>query len=572
MPPSEIQAEITATCQEISQLETDTSSAIVKKLLNLIEHLAGDNERLGIELQQLKDEINRLKGEQGKPDIKANKIKNEDISSEQERKEAEAKANSHAESTTDEQGQESSNKLKRKRTAKLKNIKIDRVQNCPLDKAGLPNDLEFKGYEDVVIQDIIITTDNVNYRREVYYSASQKKSYRGELPSEVKNRGKYGPGVRALIPILKSEANMSEKRILSFFKNIGIEISATYISRQWTGAYDLFNQEKSELYRQGIGLSNHVQIDDTGARVNGVNHYCQIVCSPLFTAYFTTQHKNRLSVLDILTDFEPRQYRYNKHSQLLLKMMKLAGKAQRAVSNQLAFGQVMTQAEFEAQLASMDSLGDRQRTHVTEACAIAYYQQQTEFPIIKILLADDAPQFKLLTLHLALCWIHDARHYKKLRPFIGIHQQALANFRRRYWDYYTELLNYKHYPTPDRHAWLSKQFDQLFSTTTGYDDLDDRIAKTRDKKTELLQVLTFPSLPLHNNDSELGARVQARARDVSFQTRSEEGTKIKDTFMTINQTCKKLGVSFYDYVYDRVSGRFELPSLVEVMAQKALTL
>jgi len=72
-----------------------------------------------------------------------------------------------------------------------------------------------------------------------------------------------------------------------------------------------------------------------------------------------------------------------------------------------------------------------------------------------------------------------------------------------------------------------------------------------------------------NNAAELGARVQARVRDVSFQTRSEKGTKIKDTFMTINQTAKKLGVSFYDYVYDRVTGQFKLPSLADLIIQKA---
>lgn len=85
----------------------------------------------------------------------------------------------------------------------------------------------------------------------------------------------------------------------------------------------------------------------------------------------------------------------------------------------------------------------------------------------------------------------------------------------------------------------------------------------------MLRVLEQPQLPLHNNASELGARVQARVRDVSFQTRSEEGTKIKDTFLTINQTAKKLGVSFYDYIYDRVGGKFEMPSLAELIAQKS---
>jgi hypothetical protein len=80
--------------------------------------------------------------------------------------------------------------------------------------------------------------------------------------------------------------------------------------------------------------------------------------------------------------------------------------------------------------------------------------------------------------------------------------------------------------------------------------------------------LEQPSVPLHNNAAELGPRAQARVRDVSFQTRSEAGTLIKDTFMTINQTTKKLGVSFYDYIYDSVSEQFALPSLADLIIEK----
>lgn len=176
----------------------------------------------------------------------------------------------------------------------------------------------------------------------------------------------------------------------------------------------------------------------------------------------------------------------------------------------------------------------------------------------------------MLTLCLALCWIHDGRHYKKLKPFVPLHQQVLAQFLSHYWAFYTELLKYKREPTPATKLILADKFDNLFSSTTGYDDLDDRIAKTLAKKNELLLVLDYPQIPLHNNAAELGARVQARSRDVSFQTRSGPGTKIKDTFMTINQTAKKLGVSFYEYVYDRVTKQYKLPSLADLIIQKAL--
>jgi hypothetical protein len=88
----DLQAEIIAINQEIGQLENSVSLALVKKLLNLIERVVKENNTLLTERQQLRDEINRLKGEQGKPDIKANKKNDGDISPEAERKEAEANA------------------------------------------------------------------------------------------------------------------------------------------------------------------------------------------------------------------------------------------------------------------------------------------------------------------------------------------------------------------------------------------------------------------------------------------------------------------------------------------------
>ena len=143
---------------------------------------------------------------------------------------------------------------------------------------------------------------------------------------------------------------MSEKRILGFFQNFGIEVSATYISQQWTGSDYLFHQEKSALYRSGITANDDVQIDDTSARVNGTNQYCQIVCNSLFTAYFTTPNKDRLTVLSVLTDFMPPHYLYNEQAKLLLDTFKLADKARVAIDAQLPVDVVMNESEFKAYL------------------------------------------------------------------------------------------------------------------------------------------------------------------------------------------------------------------------------
>ena len=116
---------------------------------------------------------------------------------------------------------------------------------------------------------------------------------------------------------------------------------------------------------------------------------------------------------------------------------------------------------------------------------------------------------------------------------------------------------------------LAAEFERLFATTTGYEQLDDRIVKTRLKKTSLLLVLDHPELPLHNNPAELGARQRVRKRDVSFGPRTEEGKQGWDTFQTLAATAKKLGVSFYHYIRDRVSGACTMPSLADLIRQRA---
>lgn len=201
-----------------------------------------------------------------------------------------------------------------------------------------------------------------------------------------------------------------------------------------------------------------------------------------------------------------------------------------------------------------------------EASAIIAYQRSTH--AIEILLTDDAPQLKQITELLALCWIHDGRHYKKLNPIVDQHRRLLDEFLTRYWDYYHRLIAYKAHPTIEYAQTLNMAFDELFSTQTGYEQLDERIRKSKQKKESLLLVLQYPSLPLHNNASELGARVQARYRDISFHTMSEKGTEAKDTFMTIVETAKKLMVNTHHYFYDRISKNYEMPSLASLIEQQ----
>jgi hypothetical protein len=549
MSPLEITASLEVLQLSIESIEDEKVRASLVGLLNLVEALARENETLREENQRLKDEINRLKGEQGKPQIKGKKRKGEDISSERERQgDSKSKGKS----------------ARRGRGSKRARIKIDRVKRCSVDRDDLPADAVFKGYESVIVQDLKIVTDNIEFKREIFYSPSQKKTYRGQLPSGY--QGAYGPRIKALIVAMKHQCNMSQPKILEFLHSFEVDISGAYIAKLLTEDQGIFHAEKAELYRAALGCGAYQQIDDTSARVNGENHYTQILCNEWYTVYFTTAHKDRLTILDVLRDFAPRQFMVNGETLSLLEHFRVSKKLIMRLQA-VEKDRVFNEQQFNEQLDRF-RLGKRQRWRILEAAAIAAYHQDTQIPVVKLLLSDDAGQFKLLTEQWALCWVHDARHYKKLTPVVPQHQEKLQGFRNAYWVFYDQLARYKNHPTCAEAHRLSEQFDRLFSTRTGYEQLDERIAKTETKKEALLMVLRHPELPLHNNAAELGARAQARARDVSLHTKSKAGTKAKDTFMSVVQTAKKLGVNVYDYFYDRISGRFMLPSLAQLIREK----
>jgi len=524
----------------------------IRLLLQIIEELSEENEKLKALVQKLRDEINQLKGEQGKPKIAGSK-NNKDISSEYERKRF--------------------NSLKEKKSkAKIPKIKIDCTEVCKVDSSILPEDAQFKGYKSVIVQEISIKTKNTEYKKEVYYSPSQHKTYIAKLPHGVE--GEFGPELKSLIYTLKHAANMSESKIHEFLESIGIYISPATISRILTKNIEQFHQEKADIFKAGLASTTYQQIDDTGAKVNGKNHYIQILCNLYYTAYFTIPNKDRLSILDILQGDKPRQYYFNEEAFALLETFNLSNKVITQLRNE-AWDKVLDEEEMQQLMEKMfpdPDKGKILRIRIMEASAIAAYHEQTDFPVIPVLLSDDAPQFKQLTSEQGLCWVHDGRNYKKLNPVVPLHKKELDDFLCLYWDYYRELLQFKENPTPQKSQELSTKFDQIFSIHTNYPALNDRIEKTKAKKTELLMVLKYPQLPLHNNDAELGAREQVRKRDVSLHTMTDEGTKASDTFLTIVQTAKKWGVSAYDYIHDRVSKNFKMTSLAELIRTKKSSL
>ena len=177
-----------------------------------------------------------------------------------------------------------------------------------------------------------------------------------------------------------------------------------------------------------------------------------------------------------------------------------------------------------------------------------------------------------MTVELALCWIHEYRHYKKLIPRIPYHRQLLDAFKESFWKFYRDLLAYRHHPDAGEAQRLQGEFDRLFADSAdngGYEQLDERKALTRAKKEPLLMVLSHPEVLLHNNPAELGARQRVRKRDVSLSARTREGIEAWDTFQTLVATAKKLKVNIYQYFSDRIAQTNLLPSLAYLIHLRA---
>ena len=88
---------------------------------------------------------------------------------------------------------------------------------------------------------------------------------------------------------------------------------------------------------------------------------------------------------------------------------------------------------------------------------------------------------------------------------------------------------------------------------TGFVTLDRLLARLHGRKEELLRVLDWPEIPLHTNGAENDIRCHVTKRKVSGGTWSEPGRDARDACLGLIKTCQKLGVSFFDYLGDRLA-------------------
>ena len=519
-------------------------------LLNIVEQLMAENARLREENEKLKDEIARLKGEQGTPKFEGGaKKKDGDVSSEKQRKK---------------------NRAKRARRGRSKMVEVDRRQKCPVDRASLPDDAEYKGTETVIIQDVVFRRDNVAFDREKYWSPSEGKVYYGPLPRGYEGY-RFGPGVRSLVLTLYYATGTSEPKILELLDHVGVQMSAGELSRLLIHDLGQFHEEGDEVHLAGLESSPWHQTDDTNQRVDGVNEHCHVVGNPLYSTYRTMPRKDRPTVFAVLRGTETPRYLVNDHAIAAAAALGVSGAVLSWFQERLPRDQEMDEEEFNVHFdEGMGFVKGEPRRKLYEAAALAAYRAQTDVPVVDTLLGDDARQFDDMTDERALCWVHEGRHYAKLTPMFEPFQQELEEFQDRLWDYYRELRVYRQAPTAEESQRLDQLFDELFSTEADYADLTERINKTRAKKEKLLLVLIHPELPLHNNDIELRIRQRKRKQDVSFGPRTVAGAKAWDTMQSLVGTTKKLGINIYEYLRDRVTGGQAVPRLADLIRQRAL--
>jgi hypothetical protein len=520
------------------EVPAEERTPLVDHLLRVIEELRAAN-------RQLRDEIDRLKGLPRRPIIRPSTL-NEPHPDPKHKKRRRGKRPGSA---------------KRQKTAELV---IHKTIPVPLD--GLPEGARQNGYEDFVVQDLNIEAHNICYRR-LRYQLPDGTSRTAPLPAHV--QGHFGSGLRGYVLYLHHQCGVTQPLIHEALRDLGIDISTGQIDRLLTEGHEQFHEEKDALLPAAREVSSYFQADDTSARHLGKNAYTTVITNPLFASFTTTASKSRVNFLKLLR-FPHEEYVWNEDAFLYAQSQGLSLELRARLASATGKGMRIFSSDkaWERQLVAWRIRSDEPRRIVTEAAlfgTLMHYELYVGQP----LLSDDAGQFKILGLLHALCWLHAERSIRKLVPLNPREQEAIDGVRDAVWKYYQRLRAYRETPTPQRKAALERDFERLFRQRTGFADLNEALRRIHEKRDDLLLVLERPEIPLHNNLSESDIREWAKRRKISAGTRSELGRRCRDTFVSLKKTCRKLGVSFWRYLQDRIRGAHEVLALPELMRQAA---
>ena len=518
------------TAPKIPEIREEERTPLVTALIEII--------RIQQEqIQELRDEIARLKGQKPKPKIKPSVLEKYF-----ENKETKKEFTKRPGST------------KREKTDKLE------IHETVIVKAeNVPPGSMFKGYEEFTVQGLVFQPHNTLYRRE-RWRTPEGNSIVAQLPEEILG-SHFNSSLHSFILYQYYHCHVTQPLIFQQLWEMGFDISTGQVNRIITEGKERFHKEKDGILRVGLEISSYVNVDDTGARHKGKNGYCTHIGNEIFAWFETSDGKSRLNFLGMLRAGN-KDYALNPTALGYMKTQKLPT-AQMALLTGCGKTIFEDYAEWKVLLESLGFSKDRHIRIATEGALLGSILEHGSINPDLVILSDDAGQFDVLR-H-ALCWIHAERSINRLVGYNDAQRDSLAKIRTQIWEFYAELKAYKQAPDPEKKTELQERFDLIFTTRTCYETLNQALKRIHKNKSELLLVLERPDVPLHNNASETDIREYVKKRKISGSTRNDLGRRCRDTFASLKKTCRKLGIGFWSYLKDRVSRKNSIPSLPDLM-------
>ena len=492
----------------------------------------------------LRDEIARLKGGSGRPNIKP----------------------SGMERATEPKPAGSFGNKRAPRGGTRSKLSIHAEQTI-IKVVAPPPGSRFKGYTSVLVQDLVIRSQVVNFRCE-RWQTPDGKMMTAQPPAGI--HGHFGPELRRFVLAQYHQGQVTAPRLVMLLQAFGILISKRQVMRLLIEGQGDFLDEARDVLREGLSSAAWITVDDTGARHKAGNGFCTQMGNEHFTWFGTTASKSRLNFLELLRagygDYviNAAALTYMRERALATHVVaRLSEHPDRGFANQEAWNAHLEKLGIAALRVNPDPV-----LIATEGALWGSVKAHGFLPNT-VIVSDDAGQFNVGQ-H-GLCWIHAERLVHKLDTFTDENRLAQGRVRGLIWPFYRDLKVYRGHPTKQRKAALRARFDRIFTRTTGFVTLDRLLARLHANKRELLIVLDRPEIPLHTNGSENDVRCQVTKRKVSGGTRSDIGRDCRDAFLGLAKTCAKLGITFWDYLGSRlaVPGNPTIPYLPEIIAARA---
>ena len=370
--------------------------------------------------------------------------------------------------------------------------------------------------------------------------------------------GGFGPGVRRFCLALHTQGQVTTERLTDLLNGIGLSISKRQVVRLLTTDLEPFEQEDHAILQAGLASSPYITVDDTGARHARRPAVTTQIGGERFCVFRTGRSKSRLNFLSLLRA-GCEDYVVNEAALDYLRRQPVEA----AVIARLAAhpGQVFpSQQEWWQHLLRCSiNIFDRPLLQSLNEAATWGAIRHHGLMENTVVVSDDAGQFRVAT-H-ALCWVHAERHLQKLMPASPKQAKAVELVRQAIWCFYRRLKLWKQSPSPGGERAFRRQFDKIFGRRTGYKDLDALLARLARRKDELLRVLERPEIPLHTNASENDLRACVIKRKISGGTMSADGRMARDVMLGLLKTCRKLGLSFFTYLGDRLGLNGDQPRI-----------